>query len=259
AAGRLPALSVLSRGELMVRAPSEEARQVGLLAALSARAPALLHLRDPTFAELRLAQRALGGVDGALLLVEHEEPIAGAETIRLPPLGEADVARLCEVELGRAPRAEFVREVMRAAGGLPLGIRELCAAAWPDGDAADVKALSGAGLRERARRQLAAHGQDARRLAVALALSGGPIAASQALAIADAPGEALARLCAEGTVVAAGAAVALATAAHVEAARALADRPLVERTLAAASDSADRARLLGMLGRTRDASAAHLE
>jgi transcriptional regulator with GAF, ATPase, and Fis domain len=257
AAERLPSVHVIARGELEVTAPSEEARQVRLLEALSARAPAVLHLPDARPGELRLLSRALGGLDGAVLLVETEDAVAGAETIRLAPLGEADGARLCEAELGRPPTPEFVREVLRAAGGLPLGIHELCTAALTDGE--DVRALSGAGLRDRARRQLAAQSADARRVAIAVALAGHPIPPAQALAIADAPGETLGQLVAEGIAVVEHGAIALATAAHVEVAHTLADRPLVERALAAAEAPADRARLLVKLGRTRDAAAAHLD
>jgi transcriptional regulator with GAF, ATPase, and Fis domain/tetratricopeptide (TPR) repeat protein len=259
AAGRLPAVEVITRGQLAVTAPTEEARQVLLLEALAARAPAILHLPDASFAELRLAQRALGGLDGALLLVEHEQAVAGAENVVLAPLGETEVARLCEAEFGRPARPEFVHAVLSAAGGLPLGVHELCAAAWPEGDAADVKALGGAGLRERANRQLLALPAEARRLVIALALAEGPLLPAQALAIADAPPDALARLSEQGAVVADGNFIALATQAHVEAARAAADRPLTERVLAATTAPKARARLLAALGRTRDAAAAHLD
>ena len=259
AAGRLPPVEVITRGQIAVTAPTEEARQVLLLEALVARAPAILHLPDASFAELRLAQRALVGLDGALVLVEHEQVIPGAENIALSPLGEPEVARLCEAEFGRPARPEFVRAVLGAAGGLPLGVHELCAAAWPDGDAADVKALGGAGLRERANRQLSSLSPEARRLVIALALSDGPLLPAQALAIADAPPEALARLSEQGIVVADGLSIALATQAHVEAARAAADRPSIERALAATPSPASRARLLAALGRARDAAAAHLD
>ena len=146
--------------------------------------------------------------------------VAGADRYQLL-LGEADVARLCQAELGRTPTPDFVRDVLHASGGLPLGIHELCSAALTDGD--DVKNLSGAGLRERARQKLAAASADARRVAVSVALAGHPIPPAQALAIADAPGETLAQLVADGIAVVERGALALSTAAHVEVALTLQD------------------------------------
>src|SRR5262249_30339480 len=85
AAGRRPPLHVLGdtlarvAAQLSVAVPSGEperaraAREVAVLSALSAHAPALVHLPDPGEGERALAARAAGGVEGAMVLLEDLE------------------------------------------------------------------------------------------------------------------------------------------------------------------------------------------
>jgi transcriptional regulator with GAF, ATPase, and Fis domain/tetratricopeptide (TPR) repeat protein len=274
AAGRVPPIEVL-RGRVPEvasqlglevpadgddRARSRESRDVRLLAALAARAPVIVHLAEAGEAELALAARAAPGEPGTLLLVEtaQDQRVDRAEVLVLLPLGEGEVTRLCAAELGHSPDPGFVRRVAQAAGGLPLGVRELCRAAGATGDRADVATLSGDGLSRLAAARLASAPPASRRVAATLAALGRPAAPGELLALAEAPADALATLVQRG-LCEPGPTLSLLSAAHVEAALEGADAPLLARVLLHVRSPAWRARLLARLGRDEDAAAADHE